>query len=185
MRATASCSARPRRSPRAIAGSGGLPRRVRLTLYICGVGLAEQRLDGVARLGDRHADAGEDLRRSGGQLERLGHHLLQPLGQMPRVLAGPTVTTTNSSPPKRATKSPSDRTPLEPGRQVAQQFVTGAVTEQIVDRLEPIQVDEATLSCVVADGRARPSAVARWRSRAARLGSPVRPSQLASSFSWS
>ena len=106
----------------------------------------------MAPLGHCHADTGEDLGRPGGQLERMGHHLLEPLGQMSVVLFGPMGDHHELVAAEAGDEVVfPDRTP-QPSGQVAQQFVTGAMTEKIVDRLEAIQIDERHAQLVLAPG---------------------------------
>ena len=53
----------------------------------------------------------------------------------------------NSSPPGRATTSPSRTTDLQPRRDLTQHVVAGVVAERVVDRLEAVEVDEEHRKC--------------------------------------
>ena len=105
------------------------------------VGSAQEVIDVVAVLGDeRHADARPDVERVALDIEWWLERLLDLPGH--RRCAGRSVLrrrTPNSSPPSRATVSPSRRQP-EPYRHELEQRVADLVPERVVDLFEVVEI---------------------------------------------
>ena len=131
--------------------------------------------------GGQDADAGGDVDLVGAQLEALG--------QQRRRCAPPDVSAslleicggqmiTNSSPPRRTTRSPERTLRARRSADQAQQVVARVVAEVVVDELEPVEVDIQHRELPLA-GIAVQQATAGARSAQPRLNSPVRWSRVA------
>jgi hypothetical protein len=117
----------------------------RLGLVHGGVGVAEQLLRTVPQ-GDTggDADAGGDEDRLPGQLERCLEPVSIRLATATASCAPPMSgsSTVNSSPPRRASVSPSRRQPASRCATSRRSWSPASVAEAVVDHLEVVQVDE-------------------------------------------
>ena len=100
----------------------------------------------VGAVADRDADAGGDHERHRGavEVERLAHHLEQPLGDELRAAVERGAVDQHD---ELVAAHPADRVGLaqrarQPGRDCDEQPVAGVVAERVVDVLEVVEVDE-------------------------------------------
>ena len=107
------------------------------------VGLAHHIVERAARLGEGDADRGIGLDQMADDAERraeavadIGEQGLGIVGCRGRLRI-----TANSSPPRRAMKSPSRDRVAQPVGEAADQLVAGMVAERVVDVLEAVDVD--------------------------------------------
>jgi hypothetical protein len=107
------------------------------------VGAGDQVVGGVSRAADGDADADPDRQGSVGARQGCAHRGDDPIGQPPQVRrSGSGQRITNSSPPKRATRSSGPASPAIRRAVSASMRIAHRVAVLVVDVLEPVEVAE-------------------------------------------
>ncbi len=140
----------------------------RLGLIHRPVGRAEQPVDARLVLGvEREPDRGAHVEPVGAELERAAHHLEDRLRGIERGIARVRPLEEQREFIAREARDMGLRgdQPAQPQRQAPQQLVARAMAEPVVDRLEPVEVDEHERQPPLLDARPAPRRLPRRKPR--------------------